>query len=52
MEDAQLIENIKTVFGAVETAVGKNFSTIVRKLYLAPTMGPSVKFYFATETVA
>jgi large subunit ribosomal protein L1 len=52
MEDEKLIENIKTVFTAVETAVGKQFAAVVRKLHLAPTMGPSVKFYYTAEQTA
>jgi large subunit ribosomal protein L1 len=52
MEDSQIIENIKAVFTAVESAVGKSFTTIARRMYLAPTMGASVKFYYTPEVVA
>lgn len=52
LKEEQLLENIKTVFSAVESAVGKQFGAVVRRLYLAPTMGPSVKFYYSAEETA
>lgn len=49
LEDAQIVENIKVATTAIEEALGKPFSTIVTKTYLAPSMGKAVKFKFEKE---
>ncbi|MBI2356652.1 50S ribosomal protein L1 [Candidatus Dojkabacteria bacterium] len=46
LEDAQIVENITTAVTAIEEALGKQLSTIVKSTYLAPTMGKAVKFKF------
>jgi large subunit ribosomal protein L1 len=43
MEDEELMENVHEAVRAIEVAVGKNFEQAIKKLHLAPTMGPSVK---------
>lgn len=47
MDDAELIENIHTAIKAIEEAVGRNFEQSIKKLHLAPTMGPSVKVKYS-----
>lgn len=43
MDDEELIENVHEVIKVIEVAVGRNYEQAIRKLHLAPTMGPSVK---------
>ncbi len=43
MEDEELTENVHEAVRAIEVAVGKNYEQAIKKLHLAPTMGPSVK---------
>ena len=47
LEDTQLIENIHEAIRAIEEAVGRNFEQSIKKLHLAPTMGPSVKVKYS-----
>jgi large subunit ribosomal protein L1 len=49
MEDEKLIENIHTAISAIETAVGKGYMQAIKRLHLAPTMGPSVKVNYSRE---
>lgn len=47
MEDEKLIENIHQAIKAIEEAVGRNYEQSIKKLHLAPTMGPSVKVKYS-----
>ena len=49
MEDEKLIENIHEVISAVEIAIGKGYVQGIRRMHLAPTMGPSVKINYTRE---
>ncbi|KKR06381.1 MAG: 50S ribosomal protein L1 [candidate division WS6 bacterium GW2011_GWF2_39_15] len=46
LDDAKIVENIKVAVTAIEEAIGKSFSTVTRRTYLAPTMGKAVKFKY------
>ncbi len=43
MEDEKLIENVHVAVSAVEEVVGKQYSQSVKRMHIAPTMGPSFK---------
>jgi large subunit ribosomal protein L1 len=47
MEDEELMENVHEAVRAIEVAVGKNYEQGIKKLHLAPTMGPSVKIGYS-----
>lgn len=49
MDDNQITENINTAFTAIFTAIGKQSSNVIRKSYLAPTMGPSIQFTYEVQ---
>jgi large subunit ribosomal protein L1 len=49
MDDEKLIENIHEAISSIEGAVGRNYQQSIKKLHLAPTMGPSVKFNYNRE---
>jgi ribosomal protein L1 len=45
LDDEKLQENITEAIKAITSSFsGKEISQIVRKMHLAPTMGPSVEF--------
>ncbi len=48
-DDAQIIENIGVALKAIEQTVGKTVTSLLKKSYLSPTMGPSVKFKVVAE---
>lgn len=43
MSEEQIIENVQAVLGFMQSLIGKSKEAIFKKLYLAPTMGPSVQ---------
>jgi len=43
MDNNALIENVKEALKSVSQATGKNIMSSINSVYLAPTMGPSVK---------
>lgn len=48
LDDEKIKENIIEIFKAIEIAVGKKeISQIVRRMHLAPTMGPSAMFEYS-----
>jgi large subunit ribosomal protein L1 len=49
MEDEKLIENIHEAISAVESAIGKGYMQAIKRMHLAPTMGPSVKISYAKK---
>ncbi|HRI05480.1 MAG TPA: 50S ribosomal protein L1 [Candidatus Dojkabacteria bacterium] len=49
LEDAQIVENVNVALTAIEEALGKQISSIVRGSHLAPTMGKAVKFKIVRE---
>ena len=49
LEDSKLIENINVAVKSIEESLGKPYTQILRKMHLAPTMGPSVKINYTRE---
>jgi large subunit ribosomal protein L1 len=49
MEEEKLVENVHEAVKAIEVAVGRNYEQAISKLYLAPTMGHSVKINYTKE---
>ena len=49
MDTQDLIENIHTCVKAIENALSKPYEQAIRKLYLAPTMGASVRVNYSRE---
>ncbi len=47
MENDKLIENIHEAIKSMEIAIGRNYEQAIKKLHLAPTMGPSVKIVYS-----
>ncbi len=43
MDDEKLVENIDSAIMAIENVIGKNYTQLINRLHLAPTMGPSVR---------
>ena len=43
MDDEKLIENLHAAVSAVEEVLGKPYNQSVRRMHIAPTMGPSFK---------
>lgn len=39
----EIIENIKVVISSLVSMLGKSKESLIRKMYLAPTMGPAIK---------
>lgn len=49
IEDEKLVENIHEAIKSIEIAVGRNYQQSIKKLHLAPTMGPSLKVSYSRE---
>jgi large subunit ribosomal protein L1 len=47
MENDKLIENIHEAIKSIEVAIGRNYEQGIKRLHLAPTMGPSVKIVYS-----
>lgn len=49
MEDEKLIENLHSAVSAIEEVLGKPYNQIIKRLHIAPTMGPSFKIDYKKE---
>ncbi|HOV29514.1 MAG TPA: 50S ribosomal protein L1 [Candidatus Dojkabacteria bacterium] len=47
MEDQKLEENIHTAISAISEVVGKSYDQIIQRMYICPTMGPSIKINYS-----
>lgn len=47
MEDEKLEENIHTAISAISEVVGKPYDQIIQRMYICPTMGPSIKIAYS-----